>query len=54
MVQQAVECQDPVIIFEPKRRYWLKGEVDVQAPGRAGDPFKAHVLRSGTDATVVA
>jgi pyruvate dehydrogenase E1 component beta subunit len=54
MVQQAVECQDPVIIFEPKRRYWLRGEVDVEAPGRAEDPFKAHVLRSGTDATVVA
>ncbi|WP_394249000.1 alpha-ketoacid dehydrogenase subunit beta [Arthrobacter pityocampae] len=52
MIQQAVSCEDPVIVFEPKRRYWLKGEVDTSAP--AGDPFSAHVLRSGADATVVA
>ncbi|MHA7283299.1 alpha-ketoacid dehydrogenase subunit beta [Arthrobacter sp. TMS2-4] len=52
MIQQAVDCEDPVIVFEPKRRYWLKGEVDTSAP--AGDPFSAHVLRTGTDATVVA
>ena len=51
MIQQAVECKDPVIFFEPKRRYWLKGEVDTEnAPG---DPFKAHVVREGTDATLV-
>ncbi len=54
MIQQAVECLDPVIIFEPKRRYWLKGDVDVQSPGPSADPFKAHVLREGTDATIVA
>ncbi|MHA7285494.1 alpha-ketoacid dehydrogenase subunit beta [Arthrobacter sp. MDT3-44] len=52
MIQQAVTCEDPVIVFEPKRRYWLKGEVDTSAP--AGDPFSAQVLRRGTDATVVA
>ncbi|MBG6225340.1 pyruvate dehydrogenase E1 component beta subunit [Arthrobacter sp. CAN_A2] len=52
MIQQAVSCEDPVIVFEPKRRYWLKGEVDTTAP--AGDPFSAHVLRTGTDATIVA
>ncbi|MPY10432.1 alpha-ketoacid dehydrogenase subunit beta [Arthrobacter bussei] len=52
MIQQAVTCEDPVIVFEPKRRYWLKGEVDTGAP--VGDPFTAHVLRRGTDATVVA
>jgi 2-oxoisovalerate dehydrogenase E1 component beta subunit len=54
MIQQAVECLDPVIIFEPKRRYWLKGDVDVENPGPSADPFKAHVLREGTDATIVA
>jgi len=52
MIQQAVESNDPVIVFEPKRRYWLKGEVDTQEPGR--DPFSAQVLREGTDATIVA
>ena len=25
MTRKAIECPDPVIIFEPKRRYWLKG-----------------------------
>jgi pyruvate dehydrogenase E1 component beta subunit len=54
MIQQAVDCQDPVIVFEPKRRYWLKGEVDTESPGPSDDPFKAHVLREGKDATVVA
>ncbi|WP_427015775.1 alpha-ketoacid dehydrogenase subunit beta [Pseudarthrobacter sp. P1] len=52
MIQQAVECPDPVIVFEPKRRYWLKGEVDTEATPM--DPFKAQVVREGTDATVVA
>lgn len=52
MIQQAVECKDPVIFFEPKRRYWLKGEVDTE--NSPGDPFKAHVVRAGTDATLVA
>lgn len=52
MIQQAVDCEDPVIVFEPKRRYWLKGEVDVDTP--SGDPFTARVLREGNDATLVA
>ena len=28
MIQQSVSSDDPVIFFEPKRRYWDKGEVD--------------------------
>ncbi|MGP7814822.1 alpha-ketoacid dehydrogenase subunit beta [Glutamicibacter soli] len=52
MIQQATACQDPVIYFEPKRRYWLKGEVDTETP--ALDAFKAQVVRSGDDATIVA
>ncbi|EMR00590.1 alpha-ketoacid dehydrogenase subunit beta [Paeniglutamicibacter gangotriensis] len=51
MIQQAAACQDPVIFFEPKRRYWLKGEVDTQNP--AADAFKAQVIRPGEDATIV-
>ena len=39
MIQQAVACADPVIVFEPKRRYWLKGEVDVSAV--PASPFQA-------------
>ncbi|GAB3756776.1 alpha-ketoacid dehydrogenase subunit beta [Zhihengliuella somnathii] len=52
MTQQAIECDDPVIVFEPKRRYWLKGEVDTGRP--ALDPFKAQVVREGHQATIVA
>ena len=52
MIQQAAACHDPVIYFEPKRRYWLKGEVDTETP--ALDAFKAQVVRSGDDATIVA
>lgn len=51
MIQQAAECQDPVIFFEPKRRYWLKGEVDLETP--APDAFRAQVVREGADATIV-
>ncbi|WP_411731110.1 alpha-ketoacid dehydrogenase subunit beta [Paeniglutamicibacter sp.] len=51
MIQQAAACQDPVIFFEPKRRYWLKGEVDTENP--AADAFKAQVIRPGADATIV-
>jgi len=52
MIQQAVACKDPVIFFEPKRRYWLKGEVDTEHP--AQDAFTAQVVRGGTDATIAA
>ncbi|MFL4475436.1 alpha-ketoacid dehydrogenase subunit beta [Paeniglutamicibacter sp. MACA_103] len=51
MIQQAAACQDPVIFFEPKKRYWLKGEVDTENP--AADAFKAQVIRPGEDATIV-
>ncbi len=51
MIQQAAACQDPVIFFEPKRRYWLKGDVDTENP--AQDAFSAQVIREGTDATIV-
>ena len=50
MTRQAIACQDPVIILEPKRRYWLKGHVDFQTP--AQDAFTAQVVREGTDATI--
>lgn len=51
MVRKGIQCDDPVILFEPKRRYWLKGEVDFSDTGF--DPFSARVLREGTDATLV-
>ena len=31
MIQQAIASDDPVLYFEPKRRYHDKGEVDESA-----------------------
>jgi len=51
MIQQAIASNDPVMFFEPKSRYWQKGEVDREvAPGE----FQAsRVVRAGTDVTLV-
>jgi pyruvate dehydrogenase E1 component beta subunit len=55
MVQQAVASDDPVIFFEPKRRYWEKGEVDLDGQLSGAYPLHAsRVARPGTDATVLA
>ena len=52
MIQQAIACDDPVIFFEPKRRYHEKGDVDLAAPAAPRALFEAHVVREGTDVTV--
>jgi 2-oxoisovalerate dehydrogenase E1 component beta subunit len=52
MIQQAIETDDPVLFYEPKRRYWDKGEVDESAAPR--ELLKAQVCRVGTDVTLVA
>jgi pyruvate dehydrogenase E1 component beta subunit len=55
MIQQAIASDDPIIFFEPKRRYWEKGEVDTAAPLSAAYPLhSSRVLRSGADATLLA
>jgi 2-oxoisovalerate dehydrogenase E1 component beta subunit len=55
MVQQAIACDDPVLFFEPKRRYHVKGEVDLDADLSAAAPLgQAWIERQGTDATLVA
>ena len=51
-IQQAIATDDPVIFYEPKRRYWDKGEVDESASTRG--LFEAAVIKEGTDCTVVA
>ncbi|SEL34806.1 alpha-ketoacid dehydrogenase subunit beta [Rhodococcus maanshanensis] len=53
MIMQAVASDDPVVFFEPKRRYWDKGEVDLDAPA-AIDLHRARVAAPGTDVTLVA
>jgi len=52
MIQQAIETDDPVLFYEPKRRYWDKGEVDTDSASRG--LLQALVCREGTDATLLA
>ena len=55
MIQQAIASDDPIVFFEPKRRYWEKGEVDMSGSLADRAPLHAsQVVRPGTDATVVA
>jgi len=50
MMQQAIRSDDPVIFFEPKSRYWPKGEVLL---GESGTSLhESKVVRVGTDVTV--
>src|SRR5690606_17633549 len=51
MIQQAIASDDPVLFFEPKARYWQRGEV-----ADDGVPFPLHqsrVVREGTQVTLV-
>ncbi|MCU1430965.1 MAG: Transketolase central region [Actinotalea sp.] len=57
MIQEAIASPDPVLFFEPKGRYWDKGDVDLgyaygSDAGRGLD--HAVVAREGTDLTLVA
>jgi len=55
VIQQAISCDDPVLYFEPKRRYHDKGEVDESVDPRSALPMdKARVLTTGSDVTLVA
>jgi pyruvate dehydrogenase E1 component beta subunit len=56
MIQQAIASDDPVVFFEPKRRYWEKGDVDDDPTGVGvgAGLHQARVVREGTDVTVVA
>ncbi|MFV0435313.1 MAG: alpha-ketoacid dehydrogenase subunit beta [Leucobacter sp.] len=51
MIQQAIQSSDPVLFFEPKAKYWMKGEVDPSAP--SAELHRTRVARAGTDCTVV-
>ncbi|MEV4892144.1 alpha-ketoacid dehydrogenase subunit beta [Nonomuraea sp. NPDC055795] len=54
MIQQAISSDDPVIFFEPKRRYWEKAEVDTGTTDWWTPFDQASVVRRGTDLTLVA
>ncbi|MER2134987.1 MAG: alpha-ketoacid dehydrogenase subunit beta [Arthrobacter sp.] len=53
MIRQAIACDDPVLYFEPKRRYHTKGEVQRTLDG-ALPMGTARVAAPGTDVTLVA
>ena len=53
MIRQAIACDDPVLYFEPKRRYHTKGEVQRTLDG-ALPMGAARVAAPGTDVTLVA
>lgn len=53
MIRQAIACDDPVLFFEPKRRYWVKGEVDEDIT-RAPSMESAQIVQEGSDVTLVA
>ncbi len=53
MLRQAIASDDPVVFFEPKRRYWDKGEADLGASLASLPPlFASRVVRAGTDLTL--
>jgi 2-oxoisovalerate dehydrogenase E1 component beta subunit len=55
MVQQAIATDDPVILYEPKRRYWEKADLDESQTLENATPLhEARVVREGNDITVVA
>jgi len=51
MLQEAIACPDPVVFFEPKRRYWEKGELDTAA--NPGSSFSTVIRRPGEDITLI-
>ena len=52
MIQEAIKSPDPVIVFEPKRRYWQKGPVNLDI---APMPLhSARLMREGADLTLLA
>jgi pyruvate dehydrogenase E1 component beta subunit len=51
MIQEAIQSNDPVLFFEPKSRYWPKGDVDDTA---SGIPLhSSRVVREGTEVTLL-
>ena len=50
LLRQAIDSDDPVLFFEPKRRYWSKEEI---SPSPAADFNSALIRRAGTDVTLI-
>lgn len=54
MIRQAIASDDPVLFFEPKRRYWTKGDVIEEFGPETLSMDSARVVQSGSDVTLVA
>ena len=52
LLRQSIDCPDPVIFLEPKRRYWSKESAVLTADGPAID--QALIRRAGQDVTLIA
>ena len=52
LLRRAIECPDPVIFLEPKRRYWSKETTILDHAGTTLD--RAIVRRPGSDVTLIA
>src|ERR1700760_846472 len=51
LLRQSIDCPDPVIFLEPKRRYWAKEAAELTSAGPAID--QATVVRPGTGVTLI-
>ena len=51
MIQEAIACNDPVMFFEPKSRYWPKGDVDTSH--NSTPLHSSRTIRPGTDVTLL-
>ena len=55
LIRAAVTCDDPVIFYEPKRRYWDSADVDLSASAGDADCLStARILRAGSEVTLIA
>jgi 2-oxoisovalerate dehydrogenase E1 component beta subunit len=54
MIQQSIASDDPVIFFEPKRRYWNKADVDPSGSFEDALPLdRARIVAEGSDVTLL-
>jgi pyruvate dehydrogenase E1 component beta subunit len=51
MIQEAIASNDPVMFFEPKSRYWPKGDVDTSH--NSTPLHSSRLVRTGTDVTLL-
>ncbi len=52
VTRAAIQSADPVMLLEPKKHYFVRGDVNFDEPET--DPFATVEVRSGTDATLLA